>query len=217
MIELPLQAIIDKYNNLNERMLKVSDRKEMIDLSKKHKLVQPQYDIAIKIKSIEDEIAENKELLDSIDPSDEMVELLKNDISEKTKELKSYESDILSYLTPVDERDSEDILLEIRAGAGGDESSLFVGQMLRMYINFAEDKGFKTKIVSSNSGTVGGYKEVIVEVRGNGPYSWFKYESGVHRVQRIPETEKQGRVHTSTVSVAIMPIVETDDEMKLRS
>ncbi|NJK71788.1 MAG: PCRF domain-containing protein, partial [Thermales bacterium] len=125
------------------------------------------------------------------------------------------ENKLLSYLTPEDPRDDSDILLEIRAGAGGDESSLFATEMMKMYSTMAEKIGLKVKIISASVNGIGGYKEVVAEIRGNSAYSWYKYESGVHRVQRVPATEKQGRIHTSTVSVAIMPLIEENNDFKL--
>lgn len=216
MSSLPLDEIIQKYKKNNQKMAQMTDPKELIEFSKIQSKLQTQNDLAVEIKNLEEAIAENKKLLKELDPSEtEMLELTKQDIAEKEPKIEELSKKLLAELAPADKRDNENIYLEIRAGAGGDESSLFASEMLRMYSYLAESVGLKLKIESFNENSLGGYKEVIAEVRGQGAYSWFKYEGGVHRVQRVPETEKQGRVHTSTVSVAVMPLVENDPDFKL--
>lgn len=214
MSRLPLNSIIEQYNKVNEQLSGQISPEEMMKFGKELKRLQPQYDLAVTIEKLERAIAENRELLQSESDGD-LLEMLKTDIDNSQELLSQSEQEILKYLTPIDPRDDNDIFLEIRAGAGGDESSLFAGELLRAYSIMAQNLGFSLKIVDFNVGTVGGYKEVIAEVRGDGAYSWFKYEGGVHRVQRVPATEKQGRVHTSTVSVAIMPLIEENNDFKL--
>jgi peptide chain release factor 1 len=213
---LPLDEIIKRYQENNQKMSQMTDPKELIEFSKKQKKLQEQNDLALKIKSLENSIKANKDLLKEIDASEsEMIDLIKLDITEKEADLENFSKQLLSKLAPADKRDDENIYLEIRAGAGGDESSLFAAEMLRMYSYMADRLGLKLKVESFNENSLGGYKEVIAEIRGDGAYSWFKYEGGVHRVQRVPETEKQGRIHTSTVSVAVMPLVENNADFKL--
>jgi peptide chain release factor 1 len=208
--------IIETYQDHSNKLATITETKELIKLSKQQKILQIKYDLAVKIQSLEKSIESNNELIEILDNNEaEMLELAKSDNLEKTQELQKAEIELLSYLAPTDPKDDEDIYLEIRAGAGGDESSLFAAEMTRMYKYLCDNLGFNLKIVSFSENSVGGYKEVIAEIKGAGAYSWFKYEGGVHRVQRVPETEKQGRVHTSTISVAIMPIVENDTEFKL--
>lgn len=142
---------------------------------------------------------------------EEMKELAQMEISELTEQIPKLEEELTVALIPPDPMDKKNIVVEIRAGAGGDESSLFAAELLRSYTMYAESRKWKVELVSANRSDVGGFKEVIVEIKGAHAYSRLKYESGVHRVQRVPETEKQGRVHTSTVTVAIMPEAEEVD------
>jgi len=212
MSRLPISQIQKAYKDLNERMAGVSDHKELIKLSKEQKRLQIQNDLAEKIESLESSISSNNELLKELtDPEDEMRILTEEDNTSMKADLKESEDELLGYLSPSDPRDDEDIMLEIRAGAGGDEASLFAQELLKSYSIMADEMGLKTSITSESKNDLGGYKEVIAEIRGAGAFSWFKFESGVHRVQRVPATEKQGRIHTSTISVAIMPLIESDN------
>jgi peptide chain release factor 1 len=216
MSKLPLIEIIQKFEENNQKLAQITDTKELIKLLKEQKILQIQNDLAQKIQNLEKSIEENNELLEELETNElEMIELTKQDNSDKKIELEKLEQELLEKLAPRDSRDSENIFLEIRAGAGGDESCLFAGELLRMYVRFCEEIGLDFKIVSFSGSEVGGYKEIIAEIRGEEPFSWFKYEGGVHRVQRVPATEKQGRVHTSTVSVAIMPLLNKSSEFKL--
>lgn len=142
---------------------------------------------------------------------DELAELAKIETEENKEKLAALEDEMAEILTPSDPNDSKNVIIEIRAGAGGDEASLFASELLRSYLRYCETNGFKTEIMSENANDVGGYKEVVFEVRGDSPYASLKFESGVHRVQRIPATESQGRVHTSTVTVAVLPEAEETD------
>lgn len=142
---------------------------------------------------------------------DELAELAKIETEENKEKLAALEGEMAEILTPSDPNDSKNVIIEIRAGAGGDEASLFASELLRSYLRYCETNGFKTEIMSENANDVGGYKEVVFEVRGDSPYASLKFESGVHRVQRIPATESQGRVHTSTVTVAVLPEAEETD------
>ncbi len=145
---------------------------------------------------------------------DELAELAKIETAENKEKLDSLETELAEILTPSDPNDSKNVIIEIRAGAGGDEASLFASELLRSYLRYCETNGFKTEIMSENANDVGGYKEVVFEVKGDSPYASLKFESGVHRVQRIPATESQGRVHTSTVTVAVLPeAIESDIEI----
>ena len=212
MSRLPLEKIIQEYDQINQKLSTTNNTKDLIELSKKQKKLQIQNDLAVKIQSLEKAISENQELLTELTADDqEMKELTEADLQEKKEELAKAEDELLSYLAPVDARDEGDAILEIRAGAGGDESALFAANLLRAYTYMADKLGLKVKIISESVNDIGGYKEVIAEIRGDSAYSWFKYEGGVHRVQRVPETEKQGRIHTSTVSVALMPLIEEGD------
>lgn len=164
-------------------------------------------------KRLLDDIAFNKEALNGDD--DELRELAKAEVTGLDEKKEQMEADIRQMLIPKDPQDEKNAILEIRAGTGGDEASLFAGDLLRMYIKYCEKKGWKTAILSESEGSVGGYKEVQVEVVGDDVYGTLKFESGVHRVQRVPDTEGSGRVHTSAATVAVMPEAEeVDFELK---
>lgn len=155
-----------------------------------------------------DTINENKELLqDKLD--DEFKDLVKEELNDAEKKLQNIEKDLKILLIPKDKNDSKNVIVEIRAGAGGDEAALFAGVLYRQYTRYAERSGFKVETISTNEIGIGGFKEVVFMIIGDGAYSKLKYESGVHRVQRVPETESGGRIHTSTATVAVLP--EVDD------
>ncbi|GAB4147486.1 MAG: peptide chain release factor 1 [Patescibacteria group bacterium] len=216
--KLPLEQIIEQYNQLLERMGSVSETSEMIKLARQQKQMSEKFELAQDLIKLNHNLESAKEVIDAGgDSADdrELIEMAQAEISEIEPQIEANSSKLLSLLVPEDPRDDYNILLEIRAGAGGDESSLFAGEMLRMYGYLAEQIGAKLRVISTSLGTVGGYKEVIAEITGDQVYSWFKYEAGVHRVQRVPETEKQGRIHTSTVTVAVMPLIEKDNDFKL--
>ncbi len=160
------------------------------------------------IKGLRKQISEADSLIGG---NDELAELAELETSENKEKLATLETELSEILTPSDPNDSKNVIIEIRAGAGGDEASLFASELLRSYLRYCENNGFKTEIMSENANDVGGYKEVVFEVKGNSPYASLKFESGVHRVQRIPATESQGRVHTSTVTVAVLPEAEETD------
>ena len=143
--------------------------------------------------------------------SDELAELAKMEIGESEERLATIEDELFIMLTPKDPNDEKNVIVEIRAGAGGDEASLFAAELYRMYLRWCEAHGYKTELMSESANDTGGYKEVIFEVRGDAPYAQLKFEGGVHRVQRIPATESQGRIHTSTVTVAVLPEAEEAD------
>jgi peptide chain release factor 1 len=156
-----------------------------------------------------DDIEFNKEMINSDD--DEMKGLAKEEMPGLQQKKDAYEKQIRNMLIPKDPQDEKNCILEIRAGTGGDEASLFAGNLMRMYLKYCESKGWKTTLLSESEGTVGGYKEVQIEVTGDDVYGTLKFESGVHRVQRVPDTEASGRVHTSAATVAVMPEAEEVD------
>ncbi len=143
--------------------------------------------------------------------SDELADFAKTDVDDIEKQLSVIEDELFALLTPKDPNDSKNVIMEIRAGAGGDEASLFAGELLRMYLRYCENNRLKTELLSENANDTGGLKEAILSIKGDSPYASLKFESGVHRVQRIPSTESQGRVHTSTVTVAVLPEAEESD------
>lgn len=158
-------------------------------------------------KAVLDSIAESKEILQE-ESDEELRELAKMELSDMESQVEPLEEELKLLLVPKDPNDEKNVIVEIRGGAGGDEAALFAGDLLRMYSRYAERKGWKVSMLSSNETGVGGYKEVSFMIKGKGAYSRLKYESGVHRVQRIPSTESGGRIHTSTATVAVLPEVE---------
>jgi len=159
-------------------------------------------------ETIEKQLAEAKQLAGD---SDELADLAKMEIPEDEAKLANIEEELFVMLAPKDPNDDKNIIIEIRAGAGGDEASLFAAELYRMYLRWCEAHGYKTELMSESANDTGGYKEVIFMIRGDAPYSKLKFEGGVHRVQRVPVTESQGRIHTSTVTVAVLPEAEETD------
>lgn len=159
-------------------------------------------------ESLEAQIVEAKELAGG---NDELAELAKMEIEENTAALARLEDELFTMLAPKDPNDDKNVIIEIRAGAGGDEASLFAAELYRMYLRYCENHNLKTELISESANDTGGYKEVVFGVRGESVYSQLKFESGVHRVQRVPSTESQGRIHTSTVTVAVLPEAEETD------
>lgn len=158
--------------------------------------------------TLEQQLAEAKELANG---SDELAELAKSEVSETEAKLATLEDELFIMLAPRDPNDDKNVIMEIRAGAGGDEASLFAAELYRMYLRYCEAQGLKTELISESANDTGGYKEVVFKISGDSPYSRLKFESGVHRVQRVPATESQGRIHTSTVTVAVLPEAEEAD------
>jgi peptide chain release factor 1 len=208
MFKEKLQPFINRFNEINELLSSpniASDIKRMTDLTKEQASIAKLVEKAKEYIETDEAIIENKELLR--DP--ELGELAKEELSELEPRLPELEDEIKVLMIPRDPNDDKNIFLELRAGAGGDESALFVSDVFKLYTRFAESQGWKVEIVSSSDGTAGGYKEMIAQIKGDGVYSKLKYEAGTHRVQRVPDTETQGRVHTSAITVAIIP--EVDD------
>ena len=208
MLASKLDPFLKRFEELNSLLSSsdiLNDISKMTTLSKEQKNLEP---IVLKAKEYLktlDNIEENKALLN--DP--ELGELAKEELKTLEELKPKLEEEIKILLLPKDLNDERNIFLEIRAGTGGDEASLFVGDLVKAYARYAENRGYKLEIVSSSEGSVGGFKEIIMLVKGTGAYSRLKYEGGTHRVQRVPQTESQGRVHTSAITVAVMP--EVDD------
>lgn len=159
-------------------------------------------------QALRDQIEQAKQLSGG---GDELAELAKEELPELEAELEKLEEKLFVMLTPKDPNDEKNVIVEIRAGAGGDEASLFAAELYRMYLRWSENHGYKTELLSESSNDSGGYKEVVFGIKGDSPYATLKFESGVHRVQRVPATESQGRIHTSTVTVAVLPEAEEAD------
>ena len=192
----------------------VSDMKRYIKLSKEYKDLEPVIDSYNSYRDVLSNIDSAKDIL-SRDKDEELREMAKSELEILGEKKIGLEDDIKILLLPADPQDEKSAIMEIRAGTGGDEASIFAGDLFRMYIKFCESKKWKVDVTHISEGTVGGYKEIVLNVSGNGVYGILKYESGVHRVQRVPQTETQGRVHTSAASVAVLPEAdEFDIEIK---
>ncbi len=188
----------------------ISDMKRFVKLTKEYKDLEKIVAASSKYKQQLNTIAEAREILEcENDP--EMREMAKDELDSCTQSLPVLEEEIKLLLVPADPEDSKNAILEIRGGTGGDEAAIFAGDLYRLYTKYCESKGWRTEVTSFNEGTAGGYKEVVIAVTGENVYGTLKYESGVHRVQRVPQTETQGRVHTSAASVAVLPEAEEFD------
>ena len=208
-----LEEIHNRYLQIEEKMNDpsvINDMKKYIQLNKDYKELQPIVKAYKKYRNILSSIATAKEILET-EKDEDLRSFAKDELSELTEQRDTMEEDIRVMLIPQDTQDSKNAVVEIRAGTGGDEASIFAGDLYRMYLKFCEDKGWKIEPVSATEGTVGGFKEVIFDVIGDGVYGELKYESGVHRVQRVPKTETQGRVHTSAASVVVLPEADEFD------
>ena len=207
-----LEAIKARFDQLGVALTNpeiVNDNKKFTATSREYRSLEKIVQAYNAYKNVLDNIEFNTEVLNGDD--DEMRNLAKEELPVLEEQKETMEAGIRQMLIPKDPQDEKNAILEIRAGTGGDEASLFAGDLLRMYIRYCERKGWKTAILSENDGTVGGYKEVELEVSGEDVYGILKFESGVHRVQRVPHTEASGRVHTSAATVAVMPEAEEVD------
>ena len=208
MLKDKLQPFINRFEEINQLLMSseiTSDIKRMTDLSKEQSSIQPIVSKAKEYVKVLEDIEENKLMLD--DP--ELGDLAKEELKELETRKPELEEEIKVLMIPKDPNDDRNIYLELRAGTGGDEAAIFVGDLFRAYLRYAENNGWKVEIMSSSDSESGGYKEIVILVKGDHVYSKLKFEGGTHRVQRVPATESQGRVHTSAITVAVMP--EVDD------
>ncbi len=215
MLDKILQ-IEKKYIELGETLSDpavIQDYNRFRDLSKQRKSMEETVALYYEWKKATDAISDAKEMLYS-ESDDEMKALIKAEIEENEAKIPDFEERMKILLLPRDPMDDKDIMLEIRGGAGGDEANIFAGDLARMYMRFADKQGWQTQVLSKTECEAGGVSEIIISMKGDAVYSRLKYESGVHRVQRVPATESQGRVHTSTATVAVMPEVD-DVEVEL--
>ena len=214
MTAIPLdkiENILQKGKNLEEQLGKENTYEKFVELSKEYSEIQPLYESVVEWKNTYLEISDLKNLLEEESTDKEMKDLASEELGELEKKINSLNDEIKILLLPKDKADSSDVILEIRAGTGGDEAALFAGDLYRMYQRFSDANSWKTEIISISDGDVGGFKEVILSIVGNGVFSKLKFESGVHRVQRVPTTESNGRVHTSAATVAVLPEPEDVD------
>jgi peptide chain release factor 1 len=208
-----LAAIKRRWEEVEQKLSDpkiIGDMKEFKKFNKEYKDLTEVVNAYHEYKKVVENIEFNKSVLAN-EKDDEMREMAKMDIAELEPKKEQMESEIRQMLVPKDPEDAKNCVLEIRAGTGGDEASIFAGDLFRMYSRFCDQQGLKLEVVDSNEGTVGGFKEVICEVKGENAYGILKFEAGVHRVQRIPLTETQGRVHTSAATVIVMPEADEVD------
>jgi peptide chain release factor 1 len=212
MIE-KLQIIQQRFDEVSDLIIQpdiIMDQKRYVQLNKEYKDLKILTEKGEQYKTLLSNIAEAEEIIS--DASDaEMLEMAKMQLEEAKESLPELEEDIKFLLIPKDPEDAKNIVVEIRAGTGGDEASIFAGDLYRMYSKFCQDKGWNVSLVDSSEGTAGGFKEIIFEASGEDCYGVMKFESGVHRVQRVPQTETQGRVHTSAATVMVLPEAEEFD------
>jgi len=191
-----------------------SDTKKMAELGKRQAELSPVYEKVSRLEKLEKAMAENAKITNSEEEDGEFKQMAMDENMKLSAEKETLEKQLETELVPKDPNDDKNIIVEIRAGAGGDESALFSAELFRMYSKFSEKNNWHVAVLNSNQNGIGGFKEIIFEINGRGAYGRMKYESGVHRVQRVPETEKNGRVHTSTATVAVLPEVE-EIELKI--
>lgn len=213
-------SLVDKLEGIRIRFDEVStqitdpsvitDQKRFVKLNKEYRELERLVEAYHEYKNVLDNIESSRQILK--DESDaEMREMAKAELDELEEKLPAMEENIKLLLIPADPEDSKNVVVELRAGTGGDEASIFAGDLFRMYTKYCEKMGWRVEVTNISEGTAGGYKEVVFNVTGNGVYGILKYESGVHRVQRVPQTETQGRVHTSAATVAVLPEAEEFD------
>lgn len=208
-----LQAVEDRFMDLE---MKISDpdiianQTEWQKCTRAHAKLEPVVKVFREYKDMKQALEEAEEIL-AANEDEELTEMAKEELKTLKPQIEEYEQRLTILLLPQDPNDDKNVIVEIRGGAGGDEAALFAGVLFRMYVHYAEIRGWKIEIMDSSPTELGGYKEIVFQVNGDSVYSRMKFESGVHRVQRVPETEAQGRIHTSTVTVAVLPEAEEVD------
>ncbi|MBK7873021.1 MAG: peptide chain release factor 1 [Saprospiraceae bacterium] len=207
-----LDAIQDRFNRLEEQMADpnvLADMERYRKVSREYKELKEIVTVANAYRLVMSNLASAKQMLK--DPDAEMREMAELELEELNPQKEELEEQLKTLLMPKDPEDAKDVIVEIRSGTGGDEASLFAGDLYRMYSRFFDEQGWEVEVLEVNEGTVGGYSKLVLEIRGENVYGKLKFESGAHRVQRVPKTESQGRVHTSAATVAVMPKLEMED------
>ncbi|TKC16914.1 peptide chain release factor 1 [Robertmurraya kyonggiensis] len=205
-----LQAVEDRYEKLNELLSDpdiVNDPKKLREYSKEQSDIQQTVEVYREYKEVKEQLQDAKAMLEEKLDAD-MREMVKEELGELEEQIEDLQARLKILLIPKDPNDDKNVIMEIRGAAGGDEAALFAGDLYRMYSRFAESQGWRTEVIESSSTGVGGFKEIIFMINGNGAYSKLKFENGAHRVQRVPETESGGRIHTSTATVVVLPEAE---------
>jgi peptide chain release factor 1 len=204
-----LDQVLDRFREIEARMGAAADGAEIVRLSKEHAELKPVADAVQALEKAKAELPELEEMAQSGDP--DMEALARDELATLKERLPALEHQVALLLAPKDKDENASAILEVRAGTGGDEAALFAGDLFRMYQRYAQTHGWRVEVDSVSEGEMGGYKEIIASITGDGVFGRLKFESGVHRVQRVPETEAQGRIHTSAATVAVLPEVEDVD------
>nr|WP_221221037.1 peptide chain release factor 1 [Phenylobacterium haematophilum] len=208
-----MDQVLDRFREIEARMGAATDGAEIVRLSKEHAELKPVADAVSAVARAREELPELEEMAKAGDP--EMAAMAQDELAALNERLPGLEREVALLLAPKDKDENASAILEVRAGTGGDEAALFAGDLFRMYQRYAQNHGWRVEIDSVSEGEVGGYKEIIASITGDGVFGRLKFESGVHRVQRVPETEAGGRIHTSAATVAVLPEVE-DVEIEIR-
>jgi peptide chain release factor 1 len=206
-----LARVIDRFEEIDARLSVTTDGGEIMRLSKERVRLAPVAEAAAALEKARADLRGAQALVDELEPGDEMAALAREEALELSRAIPEAEAALQVLLLPRDEDDDASVILEVRAGTGGDEASLFAGDLFRMYQRYAAARGWRVEVESASDGEVGGYKEIIASVTGEGVFGRLKFESGVHRVQRVPVTEAGGRIHTSAATVAVLPTPEDVD------
>jgi peptide chain release factor 1 len=206
-----IDAIVARLAAVEAELSANPGRENFVKLSREHAELRPVVEVANALRQAQADLAGVKSLLDDSSTDSELSRLAADEKISIEKRIAALEGELRLALLPKDAADERDVILEVRAGTGGDEAALFAGDLFRMYERYAAVQGWKVEVISASEGAVGGYKEIIAEVRGRGVYAKLKFESGVHRVQRVPDTETSGRIHTSAATVAVLPEAEDVD------
>lgn len=215
-IKLKLEALSERHEEIGALLGEpevISDQNRFRELSKEYSQLEPVVNTYSQFETATADMASAKEMAE--DPDPEMREMAREEITSAESQLEQLGTDLQKLLLPKDPRDENNVFLEIRAGTGGDEAAIFAGDLFKMYSRYAESKRWNVELINEREGEHGGYKEVVARLEGNGVFSRLKFESGAHRVQRVPETESQGRVHTSAATVAILPEAEKLEEITI--
>ncbi len=206
-----LDLLIDRWQIIQNKLASGRGQDDFVTLSREFAELDPVVAVIRKLRNAEAERRDLLEILNDADSDEALKELANSDLEALRPKIADLEKEISVLLLPKDVADSKNVIVEIRAGTGGDEAALFAGDLFRMYHRYADTKGWRVQILSENESALGGYKEIIANISGKGVYARLKYESGVHRVQRVPETESSGRIHTSAATVAVLPEAEDVD------
>ena len=211
-----LETLSDRHEEVSALLSDsqtISDQNKFRELSREYAELEPVITCYTRYRQVNADLEEARQMLEDADP--EVREMAREELESGGKQLAAFEDELQTLMLPRDPRDSHNVFLEIRAGTGGDEAAIFSGDLFRMYSRYAENQGWKVEVLSERPGEHGGYKEIITRVEGRDVYAQLKFESGAHRVQRVPDTESQGRIHTSACTVAVMPEVEEVDEIEI--